>query len=114
MQSGLADVDTMTKPDKSPVTGTSGLPDQADSPVADLSAQSLISLHLLAHFPDDKIIGEEDTTELRANDGLRSKVVKLVNDGFGREDGWEKGKEWSEKECVTSAGHLAGLTNQYT
>ncbi|RSH87239.1 hypothetical protein EHS25_003148 [Saitozyma podzolica] len=97
VQSGLADVDTMTKPDKSPVT------------VADLAAQSLISLHLLEHFKDE-IIGEEDTTELRANDALRSKVIGLVNEGFGREEGWGKGKTWSEKEILDAvdAGSAEG------
>ena len=70
--------------------------------VADLSAQSLISLHLLNFFPDDKIVGEEDTTELRQNDALRSKVVQLVNDGFGKgradEGTWAEGKQFTEKE----------------
>lgn len=70
--------------------------------VADLSAQSLISLHLLHSFPTDKIVGEEDTTELRQNDGLRGKVVKLVNEGFGKgkaeEGSWAEGKMWSEDE----------------
>ncbi|KAJ9095809.1 hypothetical protein QFC19_007423 [Naganishia cerealis] len=73
--------------------------------VGDLAAQSLISLHLLDAFPQDKIVGEEDTTELRKNDGLRSKVVQLVNDGFGKgrsEAGsWAEGQTWSEEELWT-------------
>jgi 3'(2'), 5'-bisphosphate nucleotidase len=72
------------------------------STVADLSAQSLISLHLLNFFPGDKIVGEEDTTELRQNDALRSKVVQLVNDGFGKgraeEGSWAEGREFTEDE----------------
>ena len=56
---------------------------------ADLSAQGLISLHLLAAFPRDSIIGEEDTSELRRNDELRSKVVGLVNE-HGRPDQWSE------------------------
>ncbi len=76
----------------------------ASPSVADLSAQSLISLHLLNFFPTDKIVGEEDTTELRQNDTLREKVVKLVNEGFGKgraeEGSWAEGKEWSEDEYV--------------
>lgn len=67
--------------------------------MADLSAQALISLHLLAHFKDG-IIGEEDTTELRRNDSLRDKVVGLVNGGFEKEQGWEERRKWSEEECV--------------
>lgn len=67
VQDTLVVDDTITKPDKSPVTA------------ADLSAQSLISLYLQSQFPGDPIIGEEDTTELRANTPLRERVVRLVN-----------------------------------
>lgn len=100
------------KPDKSPVTSLylSFHLDFGSNPtltsislnntVADLSAQSLISLHLLHHYPSDLIIGEEDTTELRGNDSLREKVVGLVNVGFKREQGWGKDQEWSEDQWV--------------
>ena len=71
--------------------------------MADLSAQSLISLHLQAHFPDDEIIGEEDTSELRGNEPLRAKVVDLVNGAFVGE-GWGEGKPFSEDEYVTPPG----------
>lgn len=67
--------------------------------VADLSAQSLISLHLQAHFSGDEIIGEEDTAELRQNEPLRAKVVDLVNGGFVSE-GWGQDKTFSEEEYV--------------
>ena len=70
--------------------------------MADLSAQSLISLHLQAHFPDDEIIGEEDTSELRGNEPLRAKVVDLVNGAFVGE-GWGEGKTFSEDEYVISS-----------
>ena len=68
VQDTLVVDDTITKPDKSPVTA------------ADLSAQSLISLYLRDAYPNDLIIGEEDTTELRSNTPLRERVVKLVNE----------------------------------
>ncbi|WWC89236.1 3'(2'),5'-bisphosphate nucleotidase [Kwoniella dendrophila CBS 6074] len=98
VQDTLVNQDTLIKKDKSPVT------------VADLSAQSLISLHLQAHFPKDPIIGEEDTSELRVNDGLREKVVKLVSEGFDREEGWGKGKTFSEEEVLKAidAGSAEG------
>ncbi|WWC94268.1 3'(2'),5'-bisphosphate nucleotidase [Kwoniella sp. B9012] len=98
VQDTLVNQDTLIKKDKSPVT------------VADLSAQSLISLHLLSHFPQDPIIGEEDTSELRVNDGLREKVVKLVSEGFEREEGWGKGKTFSEDEVLKAidAGSAEG------
>jgi 3'(2'), 5'-bisphosphate nucleotidase len=72
VQNTLVVDDTITKPDKSPVTA------------ADLSAQSLISLYLRKAYPTDPIIGEEDTTELRANTPLRERVVRLVNQ-YGEE-----------------------------
>jgi 3'(2'), 5'-bisphosphate nucleotidase len=64
-----------------------------------LSAQSLISLHLQAHFPSDEIIGEEDTSELRGNEPLRAKVVDLVNGALVGK-GWGEGKKFSEDEYV--------------
>jgi 3'(2'), 5'-bisphosphate nucleotidase len=70
---------------------------QLNLPVADLSAQALITLHLREHSKDE-IIGEEDTTELRANSALRERVVGLVDEAFGREEGWGKGKTWSEDQ----------------
>jgi 3'(2'), 5'-bisphosphate nucleotidase len=58
----------------------------------------------LESFPEDKIVGEEDTTELRQNDGLRNKVVQLVNEGFAKgraeEGAWAEDNTWSENECV--------------
>lgn len=65
--------------------------------MADISAQALITLHLQAHFKDE-IIGEEDTTELRGNSELRERVVKLVDEAFGREEGWGKGETFKEDQ----------------
>ncbi|BEJ16325.1 hypothetical protein CspHIS471_0509300 [Cutaneotrichosporon sp. HIS471] len=98
VQDTLVSKDTVIKKDKSPVT------------VADLSAQALISLHLLDHYPADKIIGEEDTSELRANAPLRNKVVGLVNGGFTREAGWGEGKTFSEDQILAAvdAGSATG------
>jgi 3'(2'), 5'-bisphosphate nucleotidase len=105
VQDTLVSRDTVIKKDKSPVTGMSrrrggdiARSRWALTAVADLSAQALISLHLLAHYPQDKIIGEEDTSELRANAPLREKVVDLVNGGFKREEGWGKDKSFTEDE----------------
>ncbi|KAE8537931.1 3'(2'),5'-bisphosphate nucleotidase [Cryptococcus gattii VGV] len=97
VQDTLVTKDTLLKSDKSPVT------------VADLSAQSLISLHLLAHF-QDPIIGEEDTSELRVNEPLRHRVVGLVNAGFKKEEGWGKDKTYSEEEILNAidAGSAEG------
>ncbi|WVF71260.1 3'(2'),5'-bisphosphate nucleotidase [Kwoniella sp. CBS 6097] len=98
VQDTLVNQDTLIKKDKSPVT------------VADLSAQSLISLHLQHHFPSDPIIGEEDTSELQANSELRERVVKLVSEGFGREEGWGKDQAFSEDQVLKAidAGSAEG------
>lgn len=76
--------------------------------MADLSAQSLISLHLQEHFANDEIIGEEDTSELRQNEPLRAKVVELVNGAFVGK-GWGEGKSYSEDEYVYSTTVSEGV-----
>ncbi|KAJ2775466.1 3'(2'),5'-bisphosphate nucleotidase [Coemansia nantahalensis] len=65
----LVTEETLTKKDKSPVT------------VADFGAQAVVNAILERHFPDDPIVGEEDSKDLRGEDGraLRDKVVDLVN-----------------------------------
>ncbi|PAV15676.1 3(2),5-bisphosphate nucleotidase HAL2 [Pyrrhoderma noxium] len=59
----------LTKGDKSPVT------------VGDFSAQAVVNTILSRAFPGDKIVGEEDASELRdeANATLRGRVVELAN-----------------------------------
>lgn len=102
--------DKVSKPDKSPVT------------IGDLAAQALITLHLQNAFPEDKIVGEEDTTELRKNDGLRNKVVGLVNEGFekgklGKESEgiWGEGESFAEDSVLTAldlGSHTGGPTGR--
>ncbi|KAI8097700.1 3',5'-bisphosphate nucleotidase [Halteromyces radiatus] len=61
--------ETLTKNDKSPVT------------VADFSAQAIVNTYLQKAFPQDPIIGEEDSKDLRGEEGriLREKVHALTN-----------------------------------
>ncbi|KAI7864727.1 3',5'-bisphosphate nucleotidase [Spinellus fusiger] len=61
--------ETLTKNDKSPVT------------VADFSAQAIVNTYLEEAFPNDPIIGEEDSKDLRGESGkvLREKVHSLTN-----------------------------------
>ncbi|KAI9029112.1 3',5'-bisphosphate nucleotidase [Phycomyces nitens] len=61
--------ETLTKNDKSPVT------------VADFSAQAIVNTYLEKAFPNDAIIGEEDSQDLRGDTGkiLREKVHSLTN-----------------------------------
>ncbi|MGE0085288.1 MAG: 3'(2'),5'-bisphosphate nucleotidase [Desulfococcaceae bacterium] len=63
----LVSGETAAKNDRSPVT------------IADFASQALICLHLSDFFPDDVIVGEEDSSLLRENDVLRGKVLHLIN-----------------------------------
>ncbi|CAI2166675.1 12705_t:CDS:10 [Funneliformis geosporum] len=65
----LVNSETITKKDKSPVT------------VADFSAQAVVNTILYHSFPNDPIIGEEDTKDLRCESGkeLRAKILSLTN-----------------------------------
>jgi len=53
VQAEMVQVDTLEKGDKSPVT------------MADFGAQALVCQHLVAHFPHDAIVGEEDSGDLQ-------------------------------------------------
>jgi 3'(2'), 5'-bisphosphate nucleotidase len=68
VQARLVQGTTLQKGDKSPVT------------VADFGAQAIVSAHLLAAFPADPLIGEEDASALRDGDhvGLRDRVTASV------------------------------------
>lgn len=57
---------TLSKDDKSPVT------------IADFGAQALINHAIRKIFPDDEIVAEEESSALRANKQLSSKIWDLV------------------------------------
>ena len=61
VQAALVNVDSLEKGDRSPVT------------IADFGAQALVCQHLTTHFPDDPIVGEEDSSQLQKPEN----VVKL-------------------------------------
>lgn len=65
----LVDGETITKNDRSPVTA------------ADFGAQAVVNEILHNSFPNDSIIGEEDSEALRGEVGkpLREKILSLVN-----------------------------------
>lgn len=78
--------ETLTKGDKSPVTGNAFLAYMIAAInilllVADFSAQAIINTYLNKAFPNDPIIGEEDSKDLRGDAGkvLREKVYSLTN-----------------------------------
>ena len=59
---------SITKDDKSPVT------------VADYASQAVINAILLKHNSSYKIVGEEDTSLLREDEGLQRQIVQLIQD----------------------------------
>ncbi|KAL0947948.1 hypothetical protein HGRIS_010577 [Hohenbuehelia grisea] len=80
----LVKSETSTKDDKSPVT------------VADYSAQAVISTMLAHAFPADSIVGEEDSSDLRAESGsdLRSRVIELANEALTADLALGDNAEW--------------------
>lgn len=62
------------KDDRSPVT------------VADFGAQALVSSHLERSFPMDPILGEEDSSALRAGPDLLARVLEAVREVRGQVD----------------------------
>jgi len=68
VQQRLVTADTLEKKDKSPVT------------VADFASQAIVCQRLAGVLPEDLVVGEEDSAELRAEDqaGLRAAVAREV------------------------------------
>ena len=68
----LVTADTVTKKDKSPVT------------VGDYSAQAVVNTVIASHFPNDGIVGEEDSKDLRQEGAasLRSQIFALANEAL--------------------------------
>ena len=92
--------ETLTKDDKSPVTGISssarGTANSNAQPVGDYSAQAVISIILQHAFPDDPIVGEEDAAELRSEsgEGMRNRIVELANEALTGELGLGDNANW--------------------
>jgi 3'(2'), 5'-bisphosphate nucleotidase len=57
--------------------GVIGKEDGSPVTVADFGAQALVSVHLMASFPDDPLVSEEDSGELRKKENARLKSVVL-------------------------------------
>jgi 3'(2'), 5'-bisphosphate nucleotidase len=68
VQQSLTHDEHIAKADRSPVT------------VADFGSQAIIVSHVLQHFPDDALVGEEEADVLRQDDqtALRDSVVERV------------------------------------
>jgi 3'-phosphoadenosine 5'-phosphosulfate (PAPS) 3'-phosphatase len=76
--------------------------------VADFSAQAIVNTYLKDHFPEDPIVGEEDSKDLQGDVGktLREKVFTLTNGVLGDNEKLSEqqvssilfvGRGWEEK-----------------
>ncbi|KAI7897916.1 3',5'-bisphosphate nucleotidase [Cokeromyces recurvatus] len=92
--------ETLTKNDKSPVT------------VADFSAQAIVNTYLTKHFPNDPIVGEEDSKDLQGDAGkiLREKVFSLTN-GVLNEN--EKLSEQQILEAIDRGNYAGGSQGRH-
>jgi len=73
VQANLITAETLEKKDKSPVT------------VADFASQAIVCSHLQQAFPQDQVVGEEDSTDLQSHEQapLRHSVVTHVGEELG-------------------------------
>ncbi|KAJ2737145.1 3'(2'),5'-bisphosphate nucleotidase [Coemansia sp. BCRC 34962] len=96
----LIAVETLTKKDKSPVT------------VADFGAQAVVNHILERHFPDDPVVGEEDSKDLQGEAGrvLREKVTELILRAIdrGQYAGGPRGRHWTLDPIDGTKGFLRG------
>lgn len=93
--------ETMTKDDKSPVTGGFIQPSIVHpllnfAVVGDFGAQAVVSTILGRTFPGDPIVGEEDAEDLRLESGsaLRQRIVELANETLTAELSIGEMEEW--------------------
>ena len=112
IQHELVSDDSVSKDDRSPVT------------IADFGAQAVVNLTLEKYFPNDVIVGEEDASLLRADDGeeLRNKVTQHVQSILpgvsedevlsaidrGNHGGGAKGRFWVLDPIDGTKGFLRG------
>ncbi|KAI0781697.1 3(2),5-bisphosphate nucleotidase HAL2 [Irpex lacteus] len=106
--------ETLTKDDKSPVT------------VGDFSAQAVVNTILGHAFPDDRIVGEEDAADMRAESGteLRNRIVQLANEAItaplqpGEESTWGLGPSHSQSaeqimDVIDRGNYDGGRTGRF-
>jgi 3'(2'), 5'-bisphosphate nucleotidase len=87
VQQRLVTADTLEKKDKSPVT------------VADFASQAIVCEQLQQCFPDDLVVGEEGSADLRGDEvaELRQAVVEAAADEMGYEPEEEEVLGWIDR-----------------
>jgi len=112
VQSSLVSEETLTKKDKSPVT------------VADFGAQAVICHEIKKTFPNDLIVAEEDSADLKTDEGqiLSQKIFEYVSEVLpdfkeneihstidsGDYEGGPKGRFWTLDPIDGTKGFLRG------
>lgn len=112
VQAALVSEETLAKKDKSPVT------------VADFGAQAVVIAEILDAFGDEKIVGEEDASDLRTPAGadVKDKVVRHVQAirpdrneeqilnaiDHGTYEGGATGRHWTLDPIDGTKGFLRG------
>lgn len=98
--------ETLTKGDKSPVTGeqkrqrnsamSTAASDAAYISVGDYAAQAVVNTILGRAFPTDPIVGEEDAADLRQESGgaIRDRIVTLANEALTADLGTGESPHW--------------------
>jgi len=112
VRAALVSEETMTKQDRSPVT------------VADFGAQAVVIAELLKAFPGEKVVGEEDASDLRTEAAaeIKDKVVRHVKAimpdrseeqilaaiDHGTYEGGATGRHWTLDPIDGTKGFLRG------
>ncbi|MFZ0564803.1 MAG: 3'(2'),5'-bisphosphate nucleotidase [Chlamydiales bacterium] len=97
MQGKLETLDVVNKEDLSPVT------------ITDFSVQALINKHLMEAFPNDEIMGEEDTLFLRnpQHQAIKERVVEQIEHIF------PKTKEQDILDAIDKGGSEGGANRRF-
>ncbi len=101
VQRQLVTAQTIEKKDRSPVT------------VADFASQAVVCAKLMESFPDDGVVGEEDSRVLREEDqsGVLASVVDHVATGLGKTSDSGQVLDWIDRGGATGqqqgGGHAA-------
>lgn len=94
VQKALVSADTLEKKDKSPVT------------VADFASQAIICSKLVAALPGDRVVGEEDSAELREGEqrALRAAVTEKVCGELGTSASESQVLDWIDLGGADATG----------
>ncbi|ORY54361.1 hypothetical protein BCR35DRAFT_310342 [Leucosporidium creatinivorum] len=90
VQNELIGTGGVKKADKSPVT------------VADYTCQALVSSLIFSHFPEDQIVGEEDSSELNTPENAQTKtsIMRMANEAMTEVLTGDEEAAWADVKSV--------------